>query len=154
MRVVIGIIVIIVLSVISKWGISPPQRVLAIGGPKAIPTSAGVPPTPINTARTSVANAGGYKLTQTALVLTQSALTVTVTASATAIPTETVVDTVTATATTIRATPTRHTKPQRLPDTGSVDQSDIWTSTPIILLISVSALLSIGLYWQSTRLLK
>lgn len=113
MRVVIGIIVIIVLSVISKWGIFPPQRVLAIGGPKAIPTSAGVPPTPsagvpptpINTARTSVANSGGYKLTQTALVLTQSALTVTVTASATAIPTETVVNTVTATVTTIRATP-------------------------------------------------
>ncbi len=149
MRVVVGIIVIIVLSVISKWGIFPQQRVLAIGGPKAIPTSAGVPPTPINTARTSVANSGGYKLTQTALVLTQSALTVTVTASATAIPTETVVNTVTAT-----ATPTRHTKPQRLPDTGSVDQSDIWTSTPIILLIIVSALLSIGLYWQSTRLLK
>jgi len=101
-----------------------------------------------------VANSGGYKLTQTALVLTQTALTVTVTASATAIPTETIVNTVTATATTIRATPTRHTKPQRLPDTGSVDQNDIWTSTPIILLIIVSALLSIGLYWQSTRLLK
>jgi hypothetical protein len=129
-----------------------PQPVLAVNGPQAIPTSAGVPPTRTTAARTPVINLGGYKLTQTALVLTQS--TVTVTSSLTPIPTETAVNTATETTTTIPATATRPAKPQRLPNTGNVDQGDVWSSTAIIILISVCLLLGLGLYWQSRRVLK
>ncbi len=53
------------------------------------------------------------------------------------------------------ATPQSPTvKPVRLPSTGSTDSSDIWSNTPVIVLIGICLLLSIGLYWQSTRLLK
>lgn len=53
------------------------------------------------------------------------------------------------------ATPQSPTvKPVRLPATGSTDSSDIWSNTPIIVLIGICVLLSIGLYWQSKRPLK
>jgi hypothetical protein len=45
-------------------------------------------------------------------------------------------------------------KPARLPQTGSVDSSDIWSNIPILLLIGVCTLLSIGFYWQSKRSLR
>ena len=45
-------------------------------------------------------------------------------------------------------------KPVRLPDTGSVDSSDIWTNTPILLLIGICVVVSLGLFWQSRRTIK
>jgi len=45
-------------------------------------------------------------------------------------------------------------KPARLPDTGSADSSDIWDNTPIMVLIGICVLLSIGLYLQNRRALK
>ena len=45
-------------------------------------------------------------------------------------------------------------KPARLPNTGSADSSDIWYNTPIMVLIGICVLLSIGLYLQNKRALK
>ena len=45
-------------------------------------------------------------------------------------------------------------KPVRLPDTGSVDSSDIWTNIPILLLIGICVVVSLGLFWQSRRTIK
>lgn len=43
--------------------------------------------------------------------------------------------------------------PARLPITGSADGSDIWNNTAIIGLIGGCIVLSVGLYWQSRRIL-
>lgn len=153
MRNIVTGITLILLSAILCIGYLP-QPVYAVPGPQAIPTSTGVPPTRTTAVRTPVINLSSYKLTQTALVQTQSIITGTIAASVSSKSTATIITTATATATTIHATATRQAKPQRLPDTGTVDQSDIWNSTPIMMLISVCILLSIGLYWQSTRVLK
>ncbi len=45
-------------------------------------------------------------------------------------------------------------KPVLLPDTGSADSSDIWNNTPIMVLIGICVVLSIGLYLQNRRALK
>ena len=45
-------------------------------------------------------------------------------------------------------------KPARLPQTGSVDSSDIWNNSPILLLIGICVAISLGLFWQSQRALK
>jgi hypothetical protein len=45
-------------------------------------------------------------------------------------------------------------KPVRLPHTGNVDSSDIWSNTPILLLIGICIIISLGLWWQSRRTIK
>ena len=45
-------------------------------------------------------------------------------------------------------------KPVRLPQTGSVDSSDIWNNTPILLLIGICIAVSLGLWSQGRRTVK
>ncbi|NBU64788.1 MAG: hypothetical protein EBS29_09850 [Chloroflexia bacterium] len=42
-------------------------------------------------------------------------------------------------------------KPSRLPQTGSVDSSDIWNNTPILWLIGACSIIGLGLWSQGRR---
>jgi hypothetical protein len=54
----------------------------------------------------------------------------------------------------VATAPTLTSKPVRLPQTGSVDSSDIWSNTPILLLIGICITISLGLWWQSRNTIK
>jgi hypothetical protein len=121
MRVIFIGIALLILSTLLFGGYLP-QPVLAVGFPKAIPTSAKVPPTKASNPNPPVINLGRYKLTQTAiaLTLTQTAIAVTVT------NTPSPMASITPTTTVVQARTPTILKPNHLPNTGNVDSSDIW----------------------------
>lgn len=99
-----------------------------------------IAPTTAPIQNTPVIDLHGVKSTQTAIAQHITATTISLPATAVIA---------------IIVTPQSHpNKPVRLPSTGSIDSSDIWSNTPVIVLIGMCALLSIGLYWQSQRRLK